>query len=1514
MKRPITYLVAGCLVFFAMQLAAQPTFTVSPQMITANQGDNITVNVTVSNFTNILSFQYSMNWPAAVLQFVPPVGNVTNQLGGFTAANFNSGSGFLSVSWFDPDVVGATLPNGTILYSLTFQVLTTAPATISFSGTPTIIEVVNSQGNTVNPVFQNGSVNGGNTGGGGGGGGVNGFAVIASDKTVASGSPVCVDVTVNDFIDILSMQYTMKYDQTKFQFTGVQGFGLPGLTAANFNAVQAQGTISFSWLDPDEQGLSVPNGTVIYQVCFNATGPNSCGSTTQFQFTGTPTPIEVEGANGPVTFGSVPGNLEICGGAPPGALTFIASEETSPNGSQVCVDFSVNNFNCIVSAQYTIQFNPAILQYNMVQGFGLPDLTAANFGTGGAANGNISFSWFDQTTNGITLPNGSVIFQVCFNVIGSNGQSSNINFTGNPTIVEVVDCNGQVQPVFDSGSVTVGTSCAGPLSITNSVITNVLCFGQSTGSINITVAGGSAQKVYTWKNAGGTTVGTSEDLTGVPAGTYSVTITSCNGQEMTTASYTITQPSVPLGVNQQLTNVACFGENLGVIDITVTGGTPTGPGCNGYSYLWSNGLTTQDLNNLAPGMYTVTITDCNGCTLVTEPMTISGPPSVLEIQAVGIPVKCFGGNSGSIMVTGATGGSGTYEYSLNNGPYQASTTFANLTAGTYTVNVRDGFNCVKSTTVTVGSPNDISITTLVDNATSGNCDGSIWVSVSGGTPGGAPPGYTFSWSGPSGPIPGNPQNAQNLCPGNYCVTVTDFNGCTKTACRLVSAPLSVALANKKDACFNTCNGSINLDVVGGVPPLTFSWSNAANTQDLANLCPGSYTVTVTSTGNNTTQTLTVNITQATSSPSIVSATVQDPTSSTNCNGSVTINSATGGFGQPYTYTWSNGQNGLIASNLCDEVSYTVTVSDAQGCTGTAVYTPDFNPAPLTPNYNASPSCQNTANGSVNIQLVGGTVPFSVTIVGPSGSFTQTNLPAGTATFNNLLPGTYNVNIVDGATGQDQQSETTTVEVPSVLLTIDPIIVIPATSTTPGSIDITPGGGALPYAYVWSHGSIAQDPTGLAPGTFQLTMNDGNGCFQVFNVTVGLFKSELANLASPTCPDETGSISIVASGSDNTPYSYVWRNAAGQIVSQSAELQNQPVGTYTVSITDSQGTVITQTYTITPVSNLQADAVATSNFNGFNVRCHNGTSGAAAVTASNGATPYSYAWSTGSGAAAVSGLSAGVYSVTVTDAQGCKVIDTVNILQPPSLVLDTEGSLGSCSDNSGIASVFVSGGVPVYSYVWNDPQNQKTPTAILLRGGTYRVTVTDANQCTAIRDVVIPSPVPISIIGSSVPDSGGPNGQAIAQVVGGTWPFDFEWQLNGIILFDKDSILTELSPGDYIVIVTDAIGCVAYRRIAVGDETQCGEVLTVITPEGDKLNDEFRIGCLSRFTDNRLEIYNRWGQLVFDVNNYNDGNLWRGTDRRGNDVPDGVYFYVFDYLDPATNQRVVRKGNVTVLRK
>lgn len=1648
MKRPITNLVIGCLLFLVSQLSAQTVnFSLNPATITANTGDTISLDVVVSNFTNILSFQYGMSWNVSALSFVD-VTNLSAQLPGWATSNFgttNTGNGELKTNWLDPNVAGVSLPNGTVLYTLRLKVLSTTGTTIAFvelppltfefvngngmtlnynlegcdvnggggnsgggdltfsaedltapagtnvcvavtadnfnnivsmqysinfnpailtytgvqafglpglnggsfgttgasagnlsfswddpstfgvsvpngttlfeicfnvigtngqssnvgfSGSPTFVDIRDGNGNTVPHIFDNGSV----TVNGGTPPPIQGFAIIASDETVLPGTSFCVDITVNDFDNIVSMGYTMTFDNNLFHFTGVQGFGLPGLTGGNFGTTMANnGILIFSWDDPGASGVTIPDGQVIYQVCFDVTGPLNCNSSSSFQFTNSPSMIEVYNGNSQlVPWQGINGNLTICN-TPQTTLKFIGSQETAGNGSQVCVDVSVENFNCIVSAQYTIHFNQAVLQYNAVQGFGLNGLSGGNFNPQ-PATGTINFSWDDPTTNGVTLPNGSVIFQICFNVIGTTGQSSPITFDGNPTNVDVVNCNSQtITPAFTNGLVTVGAGCPSPVVIgANPIITHVTCFNGTNGTIDISVSGGNSNYTYKWVDENGTMVGSNQDLTGVGAGAYTVTVTSCSGATMTTGTYNIEQPETPLNVQFQVMNVACFGEMTGGIDLSVTGGTVTG--CQGpYTYKWSDGPTTPDRSNLGPGSYIVTVTDCNGCQDI-KTINIAGPPSVLTAVATPVNVKCFGQCDGALAIT-ATGGLAPYTYKLNNGQFVNTNTFPNLCAGTYTVQVRDALGCVRTLNATVGTAQAITFTPNTQSASSG-CNGSI--SLAGaGTTGGVAPYSNYSWSnGMTG------ATIQNLCPGNYCVTVTDANNCTKSACFDVLAPLIASVGTKKNACFGVCDGAINLSIAGGLPNPTFQWSPPAAGQNPTGLCPGTYSVTITSADGQTATVPNIQITQASSPVQINTVLNEGVSLPGQTDGALTV-SGTGSFGPPYAYKWSNGPQ-TATNSFLGEGSYTVTVTDVEGCTNSKTEEIIYDPSAVSLLLTSTNSCESDFNGTLTINVGGGLGPYEVIILGPN-SYADTLVSAGgQQVISGLESGAYVVTVNDAAPGAFQQTITKTENVGLTSIVILPIDIYPATNNSSnGKIFIHPVGGGIPYNFQWSNGSFAQNPTNLETGCYFVTIGEASGCYQVFGpLCVENFEASSDNVV-PQCSDDTGSITVTPTGSQNTPYHYQWTANGTPVGTDNATLSNVPPGTYSVKITDGLGVSITQVFTLTASSNLDGNVIATSNFNGFNVRCFNGTSGAATANPVNGISSYSFNWSNGATTPSVAGLSAGPITVTITDAIGCTVVATANLTQPNQISVETEAGRNGCTEDGGLATASVFGGIQPYSYLWNDPLKQTSKTATLLEGGEYRLTITDGNGCSMVSETVVPEYVPLKLQALSEPDEGGPSGKAIVQVISGTPPYEYQWQK---FPDATDSLITELLPGSYFVAVTDANDCQSLLEVKVTDATQCGEVLPIITPEGDGFNEFFEIACLSRFSENTLEIYNRWGQLVVEYKNYNDGDLWNGLDKRGNPVDDGVYFFVFDYFDPVANQNVTKKGSVTVLRK
>jgi hypothetical protein len=321
----------------------------------------------------------------------------------------------------------------------------------------------------------------------------------------------------------------------------------------------------------------------------------------------------------------------------------------------------------------------------------------------------------------------------------------------NVTVTDANGCSGTA-----SASVTTPN---GPSA--TAAVTNVACFGGSTGNITVTVTGGSSPYTYVWN--------TTPTPNAVPAGTYIVTVTDANSCQFILTT-TVTEPAL-LSATTNVTNVACFGGSTGAIVVNVSGGTAA------YMYTWSDG---GNGSNLAADSYTVTITDANSCVatataVVTEPTAITTSTNVTH-------VACFGGSTGEIDVT-VTGGTLPYTFlwsDLGNGE--------DLSAGPYTVTITDANACVTTATATISEPPVLAVSVTGTNATSSSAtDGTATTVTTGGT---NPYGYMWNTIPPQ-----TTANATALPPGNYCVTVTDDNGCSTSDCETISAPNGISGVN-----------------------------------------------------------------------------------------------------------------------------------------------------------------------------------------------------------------------------------------------------------------------------------------------------------------------------------------------------------------------------------------------------------------------------------------------------------------------------------------------------------------------------------------------------------------------------------------------------------------------------------------------------------------------------------------------------------------------------------------------
>ncbi|NDB34938.1 MAG: hypothetical protein EB023_06250, partial [Flavobacteriia bacterium] len=294
----------------------------------------------------------------------------------------------------------------------------------------------------------------------------------------------------------------------------------------------------------------------------------------------------------------------------------------------------------------------------------------------------------------------------------------------------------------------------------------------------------------------------------------------------------ITQPANGLSLAFANTNVSCFGGNNGSVNLTPSFGTPP------YSYAWSNGAVSQDLNNLFAGVYTVVVTDANGCT-ASITAQVTQPANALTSTLQFTNVTCHNGASGT-ATAGALGGTPPYAYSWSNG--QSTSFVDSMVAGLYAVVVSD-FNGCSSTqafAITINQPpSAIALNVLItDNLCFGYATGAIDLTSFGGS---AP--YQYQWNNGS-----TSQDLQNLFAGTYTVAVIDHNGCLITDTFTVNQPPQSAVVTPvigNVSCFGGNNGSVQITVTGPNPPFSYAWSNGAITEDIFNLVPGSYTNTIT---------------------------------------------------------------------------------------------------------------------------------------------------------------------------------------------------------------------------------------------------------------------------------------------------------------------------------------------------------------------------------------------------------------------------------------------------------------------------------------------------------------------------------------------------------------------------------------------------------------------------------------------------------------------------------------------
>ncbi|MDO8368680.1 MAG: hypothetical protein Q7T20_17910, partial [Saprospiraceae bacterium] len=1012
------------------------------------------------------------------------------------------------------------------------------------------------------------------------------------------------------------------------------------------------------------------------------------------------------------------------------------------------------------------------------------------------------------------------------------------------------DCAGTV-----SGSVVIAQVTLNPSSTTVAAI----C-GQNNGSVDLTNAGnGSAPYSYIW--SGGETT---QDLSMVPPGTYTVTVTDNNGCTATNSATVSDNITAPTLTSVIVNNTTCINGN-GSIDLSVT------PASNN-TYMWSGGETTQDLANLIPGTYTVTVTQGVTCT-ATGSYTVADNPNLPVPTATSVRTKCNLPN-GSINAT-VTGGVAPYTYLWSDG--QTSEDLADVIAGTYTVTVTGANGCTQTVSILVGNE-DPPITlagTTQANTSCNSGNGSIDLTPTPGTPPAPLGGYTYIWSNGS-----TVQDPNGLLPGDYTVTVSAGGTCTATASFNVAdnPNLPVPTATPTGSTCNLANGSIDANASGGVAPYTYAWSNGETTQDLANITPGNYTLTVTG-ANGCTQTISVNVPN-TDPPITLTATTVPNTACTGGNGSIDLTATPAN--PNYTYNWSNGATDQDLTNL-PPGNYTVTVSAGGTCTRVATFNVGDNPNLPNPSASSVQSTCDLPNGSIDASVTGGVAPYtyewsngattqdlanilagnySLTVTGANGCSRVINVNVGnnnppinlsatvvantlctggngsidlsaapanpnyTYTWSNgpttqdisgLPPGNYTVTVSAGGTC----TAVATYNVPDgPNLPIPTATTVPSTCNLPnGSIDASVTGGVPPYTYTWSNGATTQDLSNLLAGTYILTVTAANGCTRQISVDVTNNNPPInltsVIVANTTCTGGNGSIDLTAAPA-GPPYTYTWSNGA-----TTQDISNLPPGDYTITVSAGGTCTATATYNVPDNPNFPVPS-ATS----VQTTC-SFANGSIDASVSGGVAPYTYSWSNGATTQDLSNVLAGSYILTVTGANGCTRSITVDVTNnnPPINVTATSMPNTVCNASpNGSIDITVTPANPAYTYTWST--GATTQDLIGVAQGSYTVTVSAGGTCTQVATFDVPNNPNSPVVNPSVVNTSCDfaNGSISIVVNGGPTPYTYLWS-NGATTQNLSMIVA----GTYQVTVTALNGCTGTAEITVANNNPPIDVTAQILP-------------------------------------------------------------------------------------
>jgi gliding motility-associated-like protein len=964
------------------------------------------------------------------------------------------------------------------------------------------------------------------------------------------------------------------------------------------------------------------------------------------------------------------------------------------------------------------------------------------------------------------------------------GQQASPTFAGlapGAYTVTVTDNNGCTETL----NVSVPSS-AGPVPFID-VLSNVACAGAFTGSVTIGVTGGTGPYTFVMNPPGAGQA--SNTFNGVPAGAFCVEVTDANGCVGTICG-NITEPSA-LTFNSAVTNALCNGVCDGQIDVTASNATPP------YNYSDDNGLTFQASNILTgqcAGNVNVVVSDANGC--LANAVVVMGEPTPVTLTPSFVEPSCNGLSDGTITFAGG-GGTPGYTYSVDNGvSFTGVDPVPGIAAGNYNLVIQDANGCQTNGSITVTEPVAFTFNYIANNPS--NCganDGSFEITANNGA---AP--YFYSIDG-GVTVQVNNGFFLNLFSGLYQLVVFDANGCADSTFSALSDNVMITQTDVTvDAtCFNSCDGLGIVSQQFGAPPFTYTLDLNTTSQPsgvFPGLCAGTHFITIEDNG------LCIGIEQfEIFQPDTIlfTLTPTDVTCPAGADGQIDVSAVTGGDGGPYTYsldgvTYQAGTNfpGLSSG------SYTIFVQDANLCLGTATVS-ITEPIPWDVNINQTDLVCNGDNTGF-VQVIGG---------GATAGYTYSlgGTPSVTGIYSGLAAnvGGYIIQVTDanGCT-----FDTTQIVIEPPLLTglyanTNPLCF----ASNDGQIDVTAGGGTPPYLYSSDNGLIFQSNnilTGLVDGCYDVLVEDDNGCQVVSNecLTEPTLMTMTMVMNPATCGNNNADVTITAN--NGTPgYTYSIDN--GVSFQASNAFTGLAATNFPVVVQDNNGCQIDSLITLAADQLPQIDNVI---FN--DPLCNGSADGDITVTGSGGIGALQFSIG---GAFQASGsfpnLTAGLYTITVQDANGCQSSQQTTLTDPPLLTLASVTTDLLCNgDFTGEVIITENGGTAPYQYSTdNGVTFQGGGTFSFIAAANYNLMVQDNNNCQATGNAIVNEPVALSWNTFTIIDPicfGNCDGQVQTVVAGGTAGFTYNWL--GNIATSVDPNAAGVCDGTYSVTVTDANGC------------------------------------------------------------------------------------------------------------